>query len=110
MEKLHKNEMETIVNFTEDTEDTAEICTFNPKLQRHFQQLAADHPEEIRLHPRQYTDGSVRYIVPQRWLVAALIRTKAPRKLTGAQLEAAKKAAAKAAEARAKKAPGAGKN
>lgn len=85
MEKLHKDEMETIVNFTEDTTDTAEICTFNKRLQKHFQGLAAEHPEEVRLHPRQYTDGSVRYIVPQRWLVAALIRTKAPRKLTEEQ-------------------------
>lgn len=108
--KLHKDEMETIVNFTEDVNDIAEICTFNPKLQQHFCQLAAEHPEEVRLHPRQYTDGSVRYIVPQRWLVAALYKTNAPRKLTGAQLEAAQKAAAKATAARAKKASDTGKN
>lgn len=107
MEKLHKNEMETIVNFTEDTTDTAEICTFNPKLQRHFRQLAAEHPEEVRLHPRQYTDGSVRYIVPQRWLVAALIKTKAPRKASEAQRAAA---AAAAAKGRAKQAAELGEN
>lgn len=110
MEKLHKNEMETITNFTEDVNDVAEICTFNQKLEKKLAKLAAEHPEEVRLHPRQYTDSSVRYIVPQRWLVAALCKINAPRKLTGAQLEAAKKAAAKAEEARAKKAPGAGKN
>ena len=78
MEKLHKDEMETIVNFTEDVNDVAEICTFNGRVQKRLAKLATEHPEEVRLHPRQYTDGSVRYIVPQRWLVNALA-TMGPR-------------------------------
>ena len=78
MEKLHKDEMETITNFTEDVNDVAEICTFNGRVQKRLAKLAAEHPEEVRLHPRQYTDGSVRYIVPQRWLVNALA-TMGPR-------------------------------
>lgn len=85
MEKLHKNEMETITNFTEDVNDVAEVCTFNQRLKKKLAKLAAEHPEEVRLHPRQYTDGSVRYIVPQRWLVTALCRIEAPRKLTEEQ-------------------------
>ncbi len=90
MEKLHKYEMETITNFTEDVNDIAEICTFNQKVQKRLAKLAAEHPEEVRLHPRQYTDGSVRYIVPQRWLVNALatMGPRAGRPMTEKQREA----------------------
>ena len=90
MEKLHKDEMETITNFTEDVNDVAEICTFNQRVQKRLAKLAAEHPEEIRLHPRQYTDGSVRYIVPQRWLVNALatMGPRAGRSMTEKQREA----------------------
>lgn len=93
--QLHKYEMETITNFTEDSTDTAEICTFNQRLKKHLARLAADHPEEVQLHPRQYTDGSVRYIVPQRWLLNTLCKIGAPRKATEAQRAAAAAAAAK---------------
>lgn len=93
--KLHKYEMETITNFTEDSADTAEICTFNQRLKKRLARLAADHPEEAQLHPRQYTDGSVRYIVPQKWLLNALCKIGAPRKATEAQRAAAAKGAAK---------------
>lgn len=82
---LNKAERETITNFTEDVNDIAEICTFNQKVQKRLAKLAAEHPEEVRLHPRQYTDGSIRYIVPQRWLVAALCKIDAPRKLSEEQ-------------------------
>lgn len=85
MEKLHKDEMETITNFTEDVNDVAEVCTFNQKLKKKLAKLAAEHPEKVRLHPRQYTDGSVRYIVPQRWLATALCKIDAPRKLSEEQ-------------------------
>jgi hypothetical protein len=93
--KLHKYEMETITNFTEDSTDTAEICTFNQRLKKHLARLAADHPEEVQLHPRQYADGSVRYIVPQKWLLNTLCKIREPRKATEAQRAAAAAAAAK---------------
>lgn len=87
---LNKTERETITNFTEDVNEVAEVWTFNQKVQKRLAKLAAEHPEEVRLHPRQYTDGSIRYIVPQRWLVNALatMGPRAGRPMTEKQREA----------------------
>lgn len=87
-----KSEMETIINFTEAASDACEVCTHSPKLKAQLAKLAKERPDEVQLHPRQYTDGSVRYIVPRAWYAA---RIPVPRKLTDKQLAAARAAAAK---------------
>lgn len=97
--KLKKYEMETIITFSEDTSEEADIFTYNAHYKRQLEKLAAEHPEEVRLHPCQHDDGSARYIVPRSWALASACSIRPPRKPSAAQLEAlAKSRAIKAAQ------------
>lgn len=102
---LTKSEMETIINFTEAASDACEVCTHSPKLKAQLAKLAKERPDEVQLHPRQYKDGSVRYIVPRAWYAN---RIPAPARRTEKQL--AQLAAARAKSPAIKKTVKASKN
>ena len=107
---LSRAERETIVTFSEEPEEAAEIYTHNPTLRAKLAYMAAEHPKEVRWHPKQYdlAEGGERYIVSREWVLRALKGMRPKKQLSTAQLEAARRAAAKATAAAAKKKPGAG--
>lgn len=91
--KLKKYEMETIITYSEDATEEANIFTYDRHLKRQLEKLAAEHPEVIRLHePYQDDDGSARYIVPRGWVRTTVHSIRPPRKPSAAQLEALAKA------------------
>lgn len=93
--KLKKYEMETIITYSEDATEEANIFTYDARLKKQLEKLAAEHPEVIKLHePYQDNDGSARYIVPRGWVRAAAHSIRPPRKPSAAQAKALAKARA----------------
>lgn len=89
---LSRAERETIVTFSEEREEAAEIYTHNPALRAKLAYMAAEYPKEVRWHPKQYdlAEGGERYIVSREWVLRALkgMRPRTRRPMTEKQREA----------------------
>lgn len=68
---LTKIEQETILNFNED-EPLANLYTYNPKLQKRFDQIAAEHPELVSRKAGSF--GAVTYDFPKKLLIVSFQR------------------------------------
>ena len=78
---LINSERETILNFNEG-EDVATVYTHNRALRRKLEKLAADRPEDCKLH-RISRDGlAAEYYLPKKW-----IKISPPRQISQAQRE-----------------------
>lgn len=87
--KLTLLERETIIDFNEQ-EQTANIYTHNAALQRQLDALADQRPDDCKISRRNSERGATDYTIPKGW-----IKVRPPRRLSPAQLEAAKSALAK---------------
>lgn len=90
---MSKAEQETIVTFSEETGEAAEIYTHNPTLRAKLAYMAAEHPQQVQWHPKQYdlTEGGERYIVSREWILRALKGIRPKRKASAAQYAVIKK-------------------
>ena len=89
---LSRAERETIITFSEEPKEAAEIYTHNPALKAKLARMEAEYPKEVQRNPRQYdqAEGGERYIVSREWVLRALkgIRPRAERHITERQREA----------------------
>ena len=63
---LSNQEKETIVCFNE-TNEPAEVYTFNPRLIKQFERLIQERPDDVRIK-RSHNDGAVEYYFPKKWV------------------------------------------
>lgn len=92
--KLSRTEQETIITFNE-ADSTAEVFTFNGRMQRTLAKLAEDRPDDVR-RVKGTPEGGETYIVPKGW-----IKVRASRIMSEAQKAASVKAMEKARLSRA---------
>ena len=87
---LSRAERETIVTFSEEPEEAAEVYTHNPALKAKLARMAAEYPQEVKRHPAQYdpAEGGERYIVNREWMLRALKGMRPKRKASAAQYAA----------------------
>lgn len=71
MGKLTGLEQETIILFNE-AEKTASVETYNGRLKKKLDKLAAERPEDVTA--ADGNDGSRKYVVPKKW-----VTVKSPR-------------------------------
>lgn len=69
--KLLNIEKETILNFNEG-EEIASLYTYNPKLQKRFDQLAVEYPDLVSR--KTNSCGAVTYDLPKKMLILKIQR------------------------------------
>ena len=94
-------EKETIISFTEEREELADVYTCNEALKNRLEYLLLQYPDKVMWHPRQYTDShGARYLVAREWILRAVKKVGPKRGVSDAQREQLKSATEKAKEAR----------
>lgn len=90
---LSKEERKTVITFSEDKEEAAEVYTHNPILRARLAYMAAMYPQEVRWHSTQYdlAEGGERYIVSREWMIRALKGIKPERQPSAARYTAHKR-------------------
>lgn len=63
---LTKHEQETIINYNQ-TNEPADIYTFDKKLQKKLIQYATDYPEEVAIK-KEEEDGSISFSIPKSYI------------------------------------------
>lgn len=87
--KLSNQERETVIVFNE-ADSTAEVFTYNSRMQRTLAKLAADRPGDAQ-HIKTNPEGGATYRIPKGW-----VKIKPPRSQSEAQKAASMKAIEKA--------------
>ena len=94
-------EKETIISFTEERDELADVYTCNEGLKNRLEYLLLQHPGKVMWHPRQYADShGARYLVAREWVLRAVKKVGPKRGVSDAQREHLKSATEKAKEAR----------
>ncbi len=64
--KLTRAEQETIIVFSE-ADSTAEVFTYNSRMQRTLAKLAGTRPDEVT-HTKTSPEGGTTYTIPKGWV------------------------------------------
>ena len=77
MSKFASSERESTINMN-NAEETAQIYTCQPYMQRKLEKLAADYPDEVRII-RSYPDHDGLIIkIPKKWVKIRPTKTMTP--------------------------------
>ena len=94
-------EKETIISFTEEQGELADIYTCNEGLKNRLEYLLLQYPDKVMRHPRQYADNhGARYLVAREWILRAVKKVGPKRGMSDAQREHLQSVTEKAKEAR----------
>ena len=94
-------EKETIISFTEERDELADIYTCNEALKNRLEYLLLQYPGKVMWHPRQYADShGARYLVAREWVLRAVKKVGPKRGVSDTQREHLQSMREKAKEAR----------